>query len=111
MTAHQVRSYGQNVTADDRSNSTPPAAHDAIPHYEIRVKGHLGARWSAWFDDMTITTEDDGTTVIAGPVVDQAALHGLLQKLRDVAVPLVSLHQFPADASAEPRALDTTEGN
>lgn len=99
------------MTADDRSNSTTPAAHPSTPQYEIRVKGHLGPRWSAWFDGMSITTEGDGTTVITGPVVDQAALHGLLQKLRDVAVPLVSLQQLPANATTEPRALDTTEGN
>jgi hypothetical protein len=111
MTAHQVRSYGPNVTADDRSNSTPPATHTSTLQYEVRVKGHLGPRWSAWFDGMTITAEVDGTTVITGPVVDQAALHGLLQKLRDVAVPLVSLQQLPTDATNEPHALDTIEGN
>lgn len=99
------------MTADDRSNSTPPATHAINPKYEIRVKGHLGPRWSAWFDGMTVMTEDNGTTVITGPVVDEAALHGLLQKLRDLAIPLVSLHQLPADAAEEPRALDTTEGN
>jgi len=111
MTAHQVRSYGPEVTADDRSSSTPPATHSSTPQYEIRVKGHLGSRWSAWFDGLAITPEADGTTVITGPVVDQAALHGLLQRLRDVAVPLVSLRQIPADATTEPPALDTTEGN
>ena len=52
----------------------------------------------AWFDGLSVTTEDDGTTVIRGPVVDQAALHGLLQKLRDVGLPLVSLTQVPPDA-------------
>ena len=99
------------MTADDRSNCTPPATHAINPTYEIRVKGHLGPRWSAWFDGMTVTTEDNGTTVITGPVVDQAALHGLLERLRDVAIPLVSLRQLSADAAHEPRALDTTEGN
>ena len=59
--------------------------------YEIRVAGHLGARWAAWFDGLSITSEDDGTTVLHGSVVDQAALHGLLQKLRDVGIPLISL--------------------
>jgi hypothetical protein len=65
----------------------------ASPQYVIRVKGHLAARWVSWFDGMTLTTESDGTTTIQGPVVDQAALHGLLQKLRDVGVPLISLTQ------------------
>ena len=59
--------------------------------YEIRIQGHLDARWAAWFDGLTLTRERDGTTLIHGPVVDQAALHGLLQKVRDVGLPLVSV--------------------
>ena len=59
--------------------------------YEIRVAGTPRPRWAAWFDGLTVTTEDDGTTVIRGSVVDQAALHGLLQKLRDVGMPLISV--------------------
>jgi hypothetical protein len=70
--------------------------------YELRIEGHLGPRWAAWFDGMTITPEDDGTTVLRGPVVDQAALHGLLQRLRDVGVPLVSLTRLPPDAPTDP---------
>jgi len=58
--------------------------------YEIRVKGHLGAQWSAWFGGLTITLEDDGETLLTGPVVDQAALHGLLRKVRDLGMPLIS---------------------
>ena len=61
--------------------------------YDIRVKGHLDARWAAWFGGLTLTNEIDGTTIIHGPVVDQAALHGLLQKLRDLGMPLVSVTQ------------------
>jgi hypothetical protein len=61
--------------------------------YEIRLKGHLDTRWAAWFDGMTLTHDGDGTTLIHGPVVDQAALHGLLAKVRDVGLPLVSVHQ------------------
>jgi len=103
MSAHQVRSYRQSVTADKRSTDTPggdsPADHTGISQYEIRVKGHLGARWAAWFDGLSLTNDDDGITIIRGPVVDQAALHGLLQKLRDLAIPLVSLSQLPPDAS------------
>jgi len=91
MTAHQVRSYGALVTADNRSTGASPADHTGIPHYEIRVKGHLGPSWTAWFDGLSLSNQDDGTTVLRGPVVDQAALHGLLQKLRDVGIPLVSL--------------------
>jgi hypothetical protein len=65
--------------------------------YQIRVRGHLGSRWSAWFDGMTLTHEDDGTTDISGPVVDQAALHGLLATLRDTGLPLVSVTQVEPD--------------
>ena len=60
--------------------------------YEIRVKGHLSERWTAWFDGLSLSLDDDGTTVIAGPVADQAALHGLLQKLRDVGIPIIALN-------------------
>jgi hypothetical protein len=59
--------------------------------YEIRVKGHLDSRWGPSFDGLSLTHEIDGTTVIRGAVVDQAALHGLLRKVRDVGLPLVSL--------------------
>lgn len=59
--------------------------------YEIRIQGHLGARWTTWFDGLSLTNEPDGTTLIAGPVVDQSALHGLLQKVRDLGLPLVSV--------------------
>jgi hypothetical protein len=121
MCAHQVRSYGPSVNTDDGTHETstgaPAADHDHVPHYAIRVKGHLGSRWSASFDGLSLTHEDDGTTVIHGPVVDQAALHGVLQKLRDVGIPLVSLTQVPLDAPTAPRAptahhaLRTHEGN
>lgn len=69
--------------------------------YEIRVDGHLGTRWTRWFDGLAITSESDGTTVLRGSVVDQAALHGLLQKLRDVGIPLISLTQVPSDQRPE----------
>ena len=110
MWAHQVRSYGPSVTAAG-TNDASPADHSGIPQYEIRVKGHLGSRWSAWFDGLSLTSEDDGITVIRGPVADQAALHGVLSKLRDVGIPLVSVVQIFPDAPTEPSALDTTEGN
>ena len=59
--------------------------------YEIRIKGRLEPRWAAWFDGLTLTQGSDGTTVVEGLVVDQAALHGLLQKVRDIGLPLVSV--------------------
>ena len=62
--------------------------------YEIRVQGHLDRRWSAWFDGMTLVADDDGSTLISGQVADQAALHGLIQKVRDLGLPLLSVtHQ------------------
>ncbi len=66
-----------------------------IPHdrarYEIRLEGRLEPRWSAWFDGLELTAGADGTTVLRGPVADQAALHGLLQRLRDLGIPLISV--------------------
>jgi hypothetical protein len=59
--------------------------------YQIRIKGHLGREWTDWFEGLTITLEDNGDTLITGLVVDQAALHGLLKKVRDLGMPLVSV--------------------
>ncbi len=59
--------------------------------YQIRVKGHLGRQWTDWFEGLTITLEDNGDTLLTGPVVDQAALHGLLKKVRDAGLPLLSV--------------------
>jgi hypothetical protein len=59
--------------------------------YRIRVKGHLADRWAAWFDGVTVTRQADGTTVLEGRVADQAALHGLLRKVSDLGLPLVSV--------------------
>jgi len=59
--------------------------------YQIRIKGHLDSQWTDWFGGLTITLEDNGDTLLAGPVIDQAALHGLLKKVRDLGLPLVSV--------------------
>ena len=58
--------------------------------YQIRLKGHLGPKWTNWFGGMTSTLEDNGDTLLTGPMVDQAALHGLLRKMRDLEMPLIS---------------------
>jgi hypothetical protein len=60
--------------------------------YQIRIKGHLGSQWTDWFEGLTITLEDDGDTLLTGLVVDQAALHGLLKRVRDLGMPLVSVN-------------------
>ena len=65
--------------------------------YQIRIKGHLGRQWADWFGGLTITLEDSGDTLLTGPVVDQAALHGLLKKVRDLAMPLVSVSPVTSD--------------
>jgi len=78
-----------------------------VGRYEIRVKGHLASRWAAWFDGLSLTNESDGTTLIHCLVVDQAALHGLIQKVRDVGLPLISVAQIGTDqtdvSTTEPR--------
>ena len=77
-------------------NTTEPQAHG---RYEIRLQGRLDPRWSAWFDGMELTVDADGTTVLHGPVVDQAALHGVLARLRDLGLPLLSVARVEPDPS------------
>ena len=80
--------------ADIRDPTTDPRQP---PAYEIRVRGHLGPRWADWFEGLTITLEDNGDTLLTGPVVDQAALHGLLRKVRDLGLPLLSVARLEPD--------------
>ncbi len=63
-------------------------------YYEIRLKGHLEARWVKWFDGLAITLEEDGNTLLSGHLADQAALHGLLKKIRDLGLPLISVNSL-----------------
>jgi hypothetical protein len=65
--------------------------------YQIRVRGHLGERWSEWFEGMRITNEANGEAVLTGPVTDQAALHGLLARVRDLGLPLLAVSRAPHD--------------
>ena len=74
------------------SNKLTPQPDSNQPTiYQIRLKGHLGSQWTDWFGGLTITLEDNGDTLLTGPVIDQAALHGLLKKVRDLGLPLVSV--------------------
>jgi hypothetical protein len=69
--------------------------------YEIRVQGHLDQRWSEWFDGLTMTYDTDGSTVLRGPLIDEAALHGALIKVRDLALPLLEVHRVADGAKPE----------
>jgi hypothetical protein len=73
--------------------------------YEIRIKGHLDNRWADWFEGLTITREENGETLLTGPVADQAALHGLLRKVRNLALPLLSVIQ------ADPKQANGPDAN
>jgi len=80
---------GEKQTNDEK--------HDQDPCYEIRFKGHLDDRWSAWFEGLTITLEDNGDTLLTGLVIDQAALHGLIKKVRDLGLLLISVNRVLVD--------------
>lgn len=87
---------------DDRnrtmSNKLNPETNPNQPMiYQIRIKGHLERRWEDWFEGMSITLEDNGDTLITGPVVDQAALHGLVKKVRDLGLLLISVNRLDPD--------------
>jgi hypothetical protein len=75
--------------------------------YQIRIKGHLGRQWTNWFGGLTITLEDNGETLLTGPVVDQAALHGLLRKVRDLGVPLLSVIRVQPGQAEAPDVNET----
>ena len=74
--------------------------------YQIRVKSHLGSDWTDWFEGLTITLEDNGEMLLTGPVVDQAALYGLLKKVRDLGMPLVSVIRIEPIQADESKARD-----
>jgi hypothetical protein len=123
MTAHHVEGHLAPSPNDDRHrglqdragakeaismSNVPPGRTPRVPdpeRYEIRVTGHLALRWATFFDGMTLTPQDDGTTVIHGAVVDQSALHGLLRKLSDLGLSLVSVkpttEEVPGDRTAD----------
>ena len=80
--------------ANERNPTTEPRQPLV---YQIRITGHLGSHWTDWFDGLAITLEDNGETLLTGPVVDQAALHGLLRKVRDLGMPLISVIRIQLD--------------
>ena len=73
--------------------------------YQIRIQGHLGHQWTDWFEGLTITLSDNGETLLTGPVVDQAALHGLFRKVRDLGMPLLSVNRVTSSSA------DVSEAN
>ena len=79
-----------------RENKQMPVP-DQPSVFQIRIKGHLGHQWTDWFDGMAITLEDDGNTLLTGPVADQAILHGLIKKVRDIGMTLVSVNSVLPD--------------
>jgi hypothetical protein len=92
----QFRHGYMSNTFDTHSDSGQPLV------YQIRIKGHLGRRWADWFGGLIITLEENGETLLTGPVVDQAALYGLLRRVRDVGLPLVSVTQINTAHVAAP---------
>jgi hypothetical protein len=82
---------------------SPKCDADQPMSYQIRIKGHLGPQWVDWFEGLTLTLEEDGDTLLTGPVIDQAALHGYLKKVRDLGLPLLSVN------SVETRRQDASD--
>jgi hypothetical protein len=91
----------EDDSTKDASSERSAAGHSGPLQYDIRVKGHLDARWASRFIGLRLTNEDDGSTLIHGPVLDQAALHGLLQQFRDMGMPLLSVTPVRADGADE----------
>jgi hypothetical protein len=85
------------------SNNSNPIIDPGQPKLcQIRIQGHLGQQWTDWFEGLTITLEANGDTLLTGPVVDQAALHGLLKKVRDLGLPLISVNRVQRDQGDVP---------
>ncbi len=85
----------------DEQQANPDANQQTI--YQFRIKGHLGTQWMGWFEGLTVTLEEDGNTLLSGPVIDQSAMHGILKKIRDLGMPLLSVN------SVETRTQDTSD--
>lgn len=85
-----------------------PGDHRPTVRYEIRLKGHLDLRWTTWFDGLTVSYERDGATLIQGPIIDQAALYGVLRKVRDLGLPLLSVMQVDSERANETDVHENT---
>jgi hypothetical protein len=88
----------------------PKRGSDRRDTYRIAIEGHLGSQWSDWFDGFTITLDERGRTILVGPVADQAALHGLMKKIRDLGLPLISVNRLdPGEEPPSQHPGSTTE--
>jgi hypothetical protein len=90
---------GYRLMSDKLDPKTDPS-HPTV--YQIRLEDHLGSQWTDWFEGLTITQEENGETLLTGPVVDQAALYGLLRKVRDLGMPLLSVVRVEPEQAALP---------
>ncbi len=106
MTPHHVVSYPGRKTETEAmpTASASTAAPSALAVYAIRLQGHLDGRWAEWFGGLTIALEADGCTLLTGPAVDQAALHGWLKKVRDLGMPLLSVNRVEPGQADAPEA-------
>jgi hypothetical protein len=94
----QINNERKNTRRIMSDKQTYDENHSQPQRYEIRFKGHLDDRWVDWFEGLAITLEENGNTLLSGPVTDQAALHGLLKKVRDVGLPLLSVNSVGLDS-------------
>ncbi len=94
------------------SNNFRPELDSSQPSaYQIRIKGHLGCQWAEWFGGLAVTLEENGDTLLTGPVADQAALHGLLKKVRDLGTPLISVNRVRPDSAERPESRQTEDNS
>jgi hypothetical protein len=91
--------HDRNGTMSDTRKTNDVSSQVRV--YQIRLRGHLGRHWTAWFEGLTITLEANGDSLLTGPVVDQAALHGLLTKVRDLGLPLISVIEIERQPAEE----------